>query len=689
MEGFQTEELKILYNSFVDESLEKLSDFENTLLKIEGDPSKEDIHTIFRTVHTIKGTSSSLGFGEISRFAHGLEEYLDLLRKDKIALSDKGLNMLFEACDLLKKAILSIRSGEFFDFTECDRVLEKLNVEKERTASRIYKIIFTPDREIIKKGFDPSIIIESLRSIGEIINIRAFEDAVPPLNELNPEMFYLRWDIIFKTDCGTDAINEVFEFVQEGSEIKILPLSIKEDEPAPLGRLLIENGAVNQEDIEDAIKKQRRLGTILVEDGKVTGDEVEAALNKQNLQRIELLSKTFSSTIRVDLKKLDDLINLVGEMIILHSMIERVIKKGGVQTSIADEISLKLHRLDREIQERTMSLRMLPVGEVFRRFIRLVRELSLSKNKKVKLLISGEETELDKSVIEKITDPLVHLLRNAIDHGIELPEERLLKGKDPEGIISLTAYQRGDSIFIEVEDDGRGLDKESILKRAVSQGMIRSDQILTDEEIYSLVFIPGFSTSDTVTDVSGRGVGMDVVKKNIEALNGRVYIYTEKDRGTVITIKLPLTLAIIEGLSIITGNEIFMLPMHSVVELIRPERRDIFTVEGKAEILNLRGENIPLIRLHEILDIKPSKENIWDMIVVITMYEDKKYGLVVDDIVGHEQIVLKNPGTSIPRVKEIGGFTIAGDGRVALVLDVPGIIEMAMETVKGGHAVWH
>jgi two-component system chemotaxis sensor kinase CheA len=324
---------------------------------------------------------------------------------------------------------------------------------------------------------------------------------------------------------------------------------------------------------------------------------------------------------------------------------------------------------------------MLPVGEVFQRFTRLVRELSASKDKSIELVITGEETELDKGVLEKITDPLVHLIRNSIDHGIETPEERLSKGKTEKGSIHLSAFQMGDSVYIEVEDDGRGLNKERIIEKAVSKGLISSAagsiRDMADDQIYSLIFLPGFSTADKITDVSGRGVGMDVVKKNIESLNGRVYINTKQDIGTTISIKLPLTLAIIDGLTVVIGEDVFVIPISSVVESLRPDKKDIKTLEEKAEVINVRGEYIPLLRLNGLLGIASWKKDPWDAIVVVTVHEGKKYCLMVDDLIGQQQIVIKNLGNATPRIRDIAGGTILGDGKVALVLDVPGIVEMA------------
>ncbi len=386
-----------------------------------------------------------------------------------------------------------------------------------------------------------------------------------------------------------------------------------------------------------------------------------------------------SATIRIDTQKLDNLINLVGEMVIIHSMLQQALSGNGNGASArSDAVMSQLLRIGRDIQETSMSLRMLPVGEVFHRFTRLVRELSESKNKNADLALAGEETELDKGVLEKITDPLVHLIRNAIDHGIEQAEERIALGKPARGTVHLSAYPMGDSVYIHIRDDGRGLEKEKILAKALSQGLIPGDAGVSDEQIYDLIFLPGFSTAETVTEVSGRGVGMDVVKKNIESLNGRVTLRTEPGKGTAVTIKLPLTLAIIDGLTVHVGSEVFVIPVSSVLESLRPRKDDVKTLNEKGEVVFVRNEYIPLLRLHELLDITPRTLDPSEAVVVVVACEGEMRGLLVDDLIGEQQVVIKKLGGAVSsNVRDIAGGTILGDGRVALVLDVPGVLSMS------------
>jgi two-component system chemotaxis sensor kinase CheA len=711
-------DFKKLYGVFVDEAMERLTELEEGLLRLEKSPDDKDlINTIFRAAHTIKGSSGTIGLKDISRFTHIMEEILDMVRQDKIPPIpplEKGgeggfkdlINVLLEAADVIKEMVGCVASETAFDFSRCTDLIKRMEdikvqslelrvksseTEKEEEAElqaqnsklKIYRIVFAPAKDLFKRGIDPSIIIDDLKGIGEVVSIKGCTDAVPVLSEMNPENLYLRWDIQLKTDRNEEDIRKAFEFVEEGSEIKILPVTTPEKDTPFIGKLLVGEDIVKAEDVEEALKSQKRLGNILVEQGKVSHGEVDKVLEKQRGMKVESFKNSISSTIRVDLKKLDHLINIVGEMVIVHSMFQQIIRSNGqgnggnATAERLDVLLSQLQKIGSDIQKSAMSLRMLPVGEVFQRFTRLVRELSVSKDKSIELIITGEETELDKGVLEKIADPLVHLIRNSIDHGIETPEERLSKGKTEKGSIHLSAYQMGDSVYIEVEDDGRGLNKEKIIGKAVSRGIINNAAGLTDEQICNLIFLPGFSTADKVTDVSGRGVGMDVVKKNIESLNGRVYINTKQDIGTTISIKLPLTLAIIDGLTVVIGEDVFVIPISSVVELLCPDKKDIKTLEEKAEVINVRGEYIPLLRLNGLLGIASWKKDPWDAIVVVTVHEGKKYCLMVDDLIGQQQIVIKNLGNATPRIRDIAGGTILGDGKVALVLDVPGIVEMA------------
>lgn len=701
-------DFKKLHSIFIEESQERLAELESGLLQLERTPDdKELLNTIFRAAHTIKGSSGTLGLKDISKFTHNMEEILDLMREGRLSPHKEIINTLLDSTDLIKEMVESVASDTVFDFTRCNSLVERmeeiragdrqvipiidqdikgLKTTPASSELRTFRIIFIPPQDLFKRGIDPAIILDDLKKIGTVANINADTNNIPPLKDFNPENLYLKWDICFKTDKDEEEIRKVFEFVEDGSKIKIIPASSTQKDMPLIGKMLVEEGVVSPKDIEEALRAQKKLGEILVEQGKATPLQIEKVLKKQEGIKSESFKSSVSSTIRVDLEKLDRLINIVGEMVIINSMFQQLVSDkqetaGDAKITVEqlNAIFSQLTRVSKDIQENTMSLRMLPVGDVFRRFDRLVRELSVSENKKIQLVMSGEETELDKGVLEKITDPLVHLIRNSIDHGIEAPKERLLKGKTETAIIHLTAYQLGNSVYIDVEDDGRGLNKEKILEKAVSRGIINGNKELTDEEIYNLIFLPGFSTADRVTDVSGRGVGMDVVKRNIESLNGSVFIRTRHDAGTTISIKLPLTLAIIDGITVLIGNETFVVPMASVVESIRPRKEDVQTIAEKEEVVNVRGEFIPLIRLYETMNIMPGKKEPWDGIVVIVGTENGKYCLMADEILGQQQVVIKNLGRAMPKVSSVAGGTILGNGMVALVLDVHGVVEKGIK----------
>jgi two-component system, chemotaxis family, sensor kinase CheA len=683
------EDLKTLYAVFSDEALEKIAELEQGLLQLERQPSDgELLNAIFRAAHTIKGSSSCIGLRDVSHCTHAIEEILDLMRRNRLAPEREIISLLLKAADTVREMVGSLSSQRPRDSSRCEELIKTMEQIKTAQEKKQFKIIFLPDPDLFTQGIDPSLIIEDLKSIGVITDIRAHTDAVPPLSEINHEKLYLRWDILIETDKDAEEVRRIFEFAGEKSEIKIIPTTVPRGDIPPLGQMLVDEGIVKAEDIDDALRTHRKLGEILVDNGKVSAGDLQQVVDKQNDRKIESFKHTVSSTIRVDLRKLDRLMNLVGEMVIINSMVQQIIQDKRFLTDYKtsnrlDDFFPRLQGIGRDIQESTLALRMLPVREVFQRFSRLVRELAESKRKNITLIISGEETELDKSVLDKITDPLIHLIRNAIDHGIEMPEERISRGKPAQGKIHLSAYQMGNSVYIEVEDDGRGLNREKILEKATSQGIISGASGLTDEQICHLILLPGFSTADKITDISGRGVGMDIVKKNIEFFNGKMQIRTKEGVGTTVSIKLPLTIAIIDGLTVSIGDEAFVVPLSSVVESLRPHREDVSTIGGKGEVIRIRGEYLPLFRLHELLGMPPCKTEPWDAIVVVILHQREKYCILVDELIGQQQVVIKSIGTVTPRVAAVAGGTILADGRVALVLDATGIVEMAANRAAG------
>ena len=437
-----------------------------------------------------------------------------------------------------------------------------------------------------------------------------------------------------------------------------------------LGEILVEMGELTNEQLEQALKGQDKpLGEILLKEGLVGEQKIEKALEKQ-----KALSSSSHAAIRVDTAKLDSLVNMVGELVITQTMLNHNDSIKSLRDNNLSKIISQLDKITREVQDNVMSIRMLPVKATFQKLIRLARDISKKGGKSVNVRVEGEETELDKTVIDEIGDPLVHIVRNAIDHGIEMPDERKRDGKDSAGLLELRAFHQGGNIVIEIRDDGKGLDKDAIIKKAIQKGLIADSKSVAEEDIFNLIFLPGFSTAKTVTDLSGRGVGMDVVKRNIQKLRGKVEIHSVKGKGSAFTIKLPLTLAVIDGMVVKVGEDKYILPTVSIVESLRPERGQVSTVQGRGEMVNVRGELYPLIRLHELFDVEPVNRNPWEAMVMQVEGEGKTTCILVDELVGQQQVVIKSLGESFKKIKYVSGGAIMGDGRVGLILDTGGLI---------------
>ncbi len=437
-----------------------------------------------------------------------------------------------------------------------------------------------------------------------------------------------------------------------------------------LGEILVEMGELTTDQLAQALKGQDKpLGEILVKEGLVGENKIEKALEKQRA-----LSSSSHAAIRVDTAKLDSLVNMVGELVITQTMLNHNDSIKTLRDNNLNKIITQLDKITREVQDNVMSIRMLPVKATFQKLIRLARDISKKGGKSVNVRVEGEETELDKTVIDEIGDPLVHIVRNAIDHGIEIPAERDKAGKDTTGVVELKAFHQGGNIVIEIRDDGKGLDKDAIIKKAIEKGLISDGKSVAEEDIFNLIFLPGFSTAKTVTDLSGRGVGMDVVKKNIQKLRGKVEIHSIKGKGSTFTIKLPLTLAVIDGMVVMVGGEKYILPTVSIVESLRPEKGQISTVQDRGEMVNVRGALYPLVRLHELFDVEPVNRNPWEAMVMQVEGEGKTTCVLVDELVGQQQVVIKSLGESFKKIKYVSGGAIMGDGRVGLILDTGGLI---------------
>lgn len=685
---------------FLAETKELLENLENDIVRYEETKDHELIHSIFRYVHTLKGGSGMAGYEDVYQFTHALENVLDSVRNGVIPMNDLLADIVFASIDVIRLRLYSQEETlnesniqEKFNLlttkiSEIESILQKKEesaiLEEKEEIQPIYNFFRVKAKfreDIFKSGIDPLIIMEDLASLGIITELRVNRSEVPLLDNLDPEKCYLSWDVILKTKSKEEALDDVFIFVRDDNDITITNVTrnyvaqpVIEDVPK-LGELLLSKGMLTEKEYEDVLseheKTKKKVGEIAITKGYIEENDVTLALKEQ-----ENIKKHIStSTLRVDAKKVDNIMNLLGEMVIGFSGIKRIAEE------IEDEKAYRLNnalysvdRIIREFQEHLMRIRMVPIGPVFEQYRRFIRDTAKAHGKTIHLEIAGGDTEIDKTVIERINDPLKHLIRNAIDHGIESPQEREAKGKPREGKILLKAYHQEGNIFIEVGDDGAGIDKQKVLQKAIATGVINNTEDVPDAKIYELLFAPGFSTAQAVGDLSGRGVGLDVVKTNIEALRGSVDIQSQPDAGTTFIIKLPLTLAIIDGMLVKVAHETFIIPILSIVESVKPAKNDIKTIENKGLVVHVRGEYVPLLKLHDEFKLPQTVENPWDGLVVIVESQGKSLGLVVDELIGQQQIVIKSLDREITTSKAISGAAILGDGTIALIIDVHGFI---------------
>ena len=657
----ESDELKEIVDDFIVESEEIIEKLDQKLLNLEKESSSDTLNMIFRGFHTIKGTSGFLGFQIVSTLTHQTESVLNLLRKGELSVTSKIADVLLESLDVLRFLMSNIKEeGTESSPENLDHVLENLKSclpggsdkkekKKEEAAAKppeeaaVQEEVKSPQAEIVQK--EPEFAVEpSLPDVPEILE----------------------------------------ETLQERVQV---------EEQKKLGEILIQEGFICEEDLEDALKDQEqglKLGDIFVNKGIITREQLDSALKKQKPKH-----EKSDQTIRVEVSRLDSLMNLVGELVLGRNRLSRVCKK--IESSCYDDRSIddlnetiaQIGMISGYLQASIMKTRMLPIQRVFGKFPRLIRSLKKSTKKDFELKIFGEDTELDKSIIEQISDPLVHLIRNSVDHGIEDPSQRIAVGKLPCGTIQLSAFHEGNNIIIEIRDDGKGMDIDKIREKAVKKGLLTRQKadLISDQEILNYIFAPGFSTADIVTEISGRGVGMDVVKQNITRLKGIIEIETEVNIGTTIRIKLPLTLAIIQALVVGIGTEIFAIPLISVIETVRIRRHEIYQVEGK-NMINLRNTIIPLVNVDEIYGVPAAEkdfrgENDRIYIVIIGVAEKRK-GIIVDHFFGQEEIVIKSLGNYLRETSGISGCTIMGDGKIMLIIDIEMLFEERHEMVPGG-----
>lgn len=673
---------------FFEESFEGLEAMESGLLNLDmGDVDSEEINTIFRAAHSIKGGSGTFGFTAVSDFTHVMETLLDEMRDGRRQVTQTAVEVLLGSVDCLREMLTAIQDDTAIDearvaehkasldaellsggstaddtaesTAQVEQSLEPETEEYQESSEQGWNIAFSPHLNLLKTGNDPVRMFRELDVLGDFTPQVDFQ-GVPRFSEMDPEECYFSWALNVKGDIAREDIDDIFDWVEDDCDLAIRRLK-NDEEVVPVQPTLEPTQVQSKESVPVSDKK------------------TVATANQSTAKEESKVATKGSSSIRVDTGKIDTLINMVGELVITQSMLSLVGEH--FEISKLDQLKNGLSQLERhtrELQESVMNIRMLPISFVFSRFPRLTHDISSKLGKKIDLKLVGEHTEVDKTVVELITDPLVHLVRNSLDHGIEMPADRLAAGKPETGTLTLEAYHRGGNIVIEVVDDGKGLNKEVLKQKAIEKGLIEENTILTDKQTYELIFMPGFSTAEQLSDISGRGVGMDVVRKNIQALGGNIEINSELGVGTTISINLPLTLAILDGQSIAVGDETFIVPLVSIIESINVADEEVNRVAGKGETFRLRDQYLPIVRMHEIFNVESAKAiKLTEGLVVVVEGQGVRCGLFVDDLLGQQQVVIKSLEANYRRVEGVSGATILGDGSVALILDIPGLVRLS------------
>ncbi|WP_312981518.1 chemotaxis protein CheA [Atlantibacter sp.] len=644
------------YQTFFDEADELLADMEQHLLSLAPEaPDSEQLNAIFRAAHSIKGGAGTFGFSVLQETTHLMENLLDEARRGEMQLNTDIINLFLETKDIMQEQLDAYKSSEEPDAASFEYICQALRqlaleAKGEASAEPAPLTLVTPQQEAAAADGKLRITLSGLKASEvallqeELANLGDLSDVVQGENTLSATL---------DTSVSADDISAVLCFVVEPEQIAFSAPGSAVAQPVETAPVPV---------VEDA----------KLEPVPVTAPPAPVAAAPARVEREQkpATRERENTSIRVAVEKVDQLINLVGELVITQSMLAQrsneldPVTHGDLITSMS-----QLERNARDLQESVMSIRMMPMEYVFSRFPRLVRDLAGKLGKQIELTLQGSSTELDKSLIERIIDPLTHLVRNSLDHGIEMPADREAAGKSPVGNLILSAEHQGGNICIEVTDDGAGLNRARILAKAMSQGLPVSEN-MTDDEVGMLIFAPGFSTAEVVTDVSGRGVGMDVVKRNIQEMGGHVEIQSKQGVGTTIRILLPLTLAILDGMSVKVNEEVFILPLNAVMESLQPREEDLHPLAGGERVLEVRGEYLPLVELWKVFDVEGAKTQATQGIVVILQSANRRYALLVDQLIGQHQVVVKNLESNYRKVPGISAATILGDGSVALIVDV-------------------
>ncbi len=725
-------DLSEFHDIFFEECNEGLVVMETGLLTLDNGTDVEEINSIFRAAHSIKGGAGSFGFMDISEFTHLMETLLDEMRDGRREVTQNIVDLLLKSVDILRDMVTAAQEEDEVDSNtvaevkaSLDKMLESnegkgstedTDVEEEIEAdcskevqqealadekqpqlsdsTKDWKIYFKPNAEMMKGGNDPIRIFRELDSLGDL-KVSSDLSGIVDLDEIDPEQSYISWHLELRDSENKEAIQEAFSWVEgecilEISPLNNLPGNTETTMEAVNSSLIDEKQPSNPTKVEDPSSENTADKPIEKRPAKISppNSKTDEASKTKPPAKSKSGGAKESGSIRVSIDKVDALINMVGELVITQSMLSQTGESLNLEDTTSYDRLLdgltQLERNTRELQENVLQIRMLPISFAFSRFPRLVRDLSKNLGKIINIEMIGENTEVDKTVLEKINDPLVHLVRNSLDHGIETPEVRRSKGKPENGTLQLRAYHEGSDIVIQVSDDGAGLNRDVILNKAIEKGLVGPNEELPDDRIANLIFMPGFSTAAQLTDVSGRGVGMDVVRRNVRDLGGNVSISNNVGRaGSTVTIRLPLTLAILDGQLVRVGDETYIVSLIAILESMQMSSEYINTIANESEVYRLRDEYLPVIRLKELFEVGSGTDNLQEGLLVVVESDGRKVGLFVDDLLGQQQVVIKNLESNFKQIQGISGATILGDGTVALIMDVPGLIQKHFESKRG------
>ena len=697
---------------FISEANEIVEGLENDLVLLEDNKSDEDLlNKIFRSAHTLKSSAGTVGFTTMSELNHVAENLLEKVRSGKLDVTPKMITVLLEFLDTVKIMLQNIIDGkgeadgvnnieslkakikaiadgnenietvatpepkrETQKTEELKEEVKEAKVEEPEKSSglNMFHIDMGFKATIFDNGIDPLMFLNDLKAIGTIKNLKIDYSNVPTISSLeDPYACYTQFSLYLETNSTIEQVQNIFLFVIDDNDINIS--DVKGNVQGDKNKSQTEVQELVETKKEETHIEETKENTLQSE-AKTEQAKPQAPAAKSSSAKLQA-----PSTVRVDTRKLDSLMNLIGELVIAQSRIMQLTQSLDIDNGLKEAVS-SMDRTSRQIQEEVMNIRMMPVGPIFNQFHRYVRDLNLELNKEVKLVLKGETTEIDKNMLEQLSDPLKHIIRNSMDHGIEkTKEERIERGKPEFGTITMSAAHQEGHVVIEVSDDGNGLNKEKIYNKAIEKGLLSKDGKYTDAEIYRTIFSPGLSTAEKITDISGRGVGMDVVRANVEKMKGKIEIKSEEGKGSTFIIKLPLTLAIIEGITFALGEQIYIMPLISIIEQMKVKNEQIKPFEGRGEMIKIRDEYLPLIRLHKVFEIDTQVDDIDNGIVVVVEAGYRRCAIFVDELLDQQQVVIKSLDSAFSKHSGISGGTILGDGRIALIIDIQGLVNISLQ----------